>query len=153
MSLTGPMTARRSNAKTAYGLMSDIKAYILEEPKRVWMDAWLIKGKRRISSQFGVDAPICGTVGCIAGNAVMLAGLPSSASTAWEKASRLLSGGNEDLDVELDGLFLNTDIDALYGTEEYARIVAENISDFQSEHEAALRAVRIEAPGPKGSGR
>lgn len=37
--LTGPMTKRRSNAKTAYGLMSDIKQYILEEPKRIWMKA------------------------------------------------------------------------------------------------------------------
>lgn len=55
--LTGPMTARRSNAKTAYGLMSDIHAYILEEPKRVCMGYWIVRGHEVIVDIFDVEGP------------------------------------------------------------------------------------------------
>lgn len=106
--LTGPMTARRSNAKTAYGLMSDIVAYILEEPKRLWMGDWMIRDMDYIK---------------------------------------------QDLEMDLDDLFMSTGVDAKYGTKKYARIVAKRIEKFQREHREALRAVKIKKPGPKGNGR
>lgn len=137
--LTGPMTNRRSSAKTAYDLMSDIREYMIEEPKRVWMGDWLITGKGEIQRQFGMKGPVCGTVGCIAGNASVLAGI------SWSDADHVLSGGNEHLRRALVSMFYDTDVDANYGTKKYARIVAKRIEEFQRKYKAELRAVEIEA--------
>jgi len=63
MALYGPTTKRRSNAKTAYGLMSDIRAYILEEPKRINMSDWIETDMKYIKEEHGVDGPVCGTLG------------------------------------------------------------------------------------------
>lgn len=136
------MTKRRSNAKTAYGLMSDIRAYILEEPKRVYMGEWIIKGHQNIEDKLDVQGPACGTVGCIAGNAVLLA----NAGTGGDIATRaldLLSGNNFDLEDVLDRLFHATYVDADYGTEKYAQIVAKRIASFQEKYKAELQRVRL----------
>lgn len=144
--LTGPMTARRSNAKTAYGLMSDIAAYILEEPKRIYMGDWLITNMNEVRENFGVDGPACGTVGCVAGNAVLLTSKGSFKRRRGiqSQALQILAARDYNLADDLDCLFLSTDVSAPYGTEEYARIVAKRIADFQAAHEAELRKVRIE---------
>lgn len=137
--LTGRMTNRRSNAKNAYDLMSDIKDYILEEPKRVYMGDWLMKGKEAIEHYFETAAPACGTVGCIAGNASVL----TDNTIPWSHADELLSGDSEQLRRALNSLFYDTDVDANYGTKKYARIVAGRITQFQKQHKEALRAVKI----------
>lgn len=141
--LTGPLTARRSNAKTAYGLLSDIAAYILEEPKRVYMGDWVITNMDEIRDEFGVEGPECGTVGCIAGNALLLSGRPMQ----WveSNATDLLGGADGNLQDDVDDLFLDVEVDAPYGTKKYAQIVAKRIAKFQKEHKAALKAVEIEA--------
>lgn len=141
--LTGPMTARRSNAKTAYGLMSDIVAYILEEPKRIYMAAWAIQGKEDIQYELGSDGPMCGTVGCIAGNALVLTNQKLPSSGVGRIAKRVLGGDDIDLWDGLEALFTDIDVSAAYGTKKYARIVAKRIAQFQKKHEAELRAVRI----------
>lgn len=140
--LTGPMTARRSDAENAYDLMSDIREYVLEEPKRVWMGDWLIKGHDKIKLYFDVKGPACGTVGCIAGNASVLAEIP------WTNADHVLSGGNEALRRALVSMFYDTDVDARYGTKKYAQIVAKRIREFQKEHKDDLRAVQIQPVKP-----
>lgn len=142
--LTGPMTARRSNAKDAYNLMSDISAYILEEPKRVFMGEWLVK----LQGEYfhGKKGPACGTVGCIAGNASVL----TDGRIPWSDADFKLGGDNEKLRSSLVALFFDTEVDAPYGTKKYARIIAKRIAEFQKEHEDELRAVRI---GPKNGRR
>lgn len=136
--LTGPMTKRRSDATTAYDLLTDIRAYILEEPKRIFMGDWILKRnevKRRLDS----EAPVCGTVGCIAGNADVL----TDGKVRWSHAERILSGDVPDLMRAFSGLFYNTDVPANYGTIEYARIVAGRITTFQKQHKAKLRQVVI----------
>lgn len=53
-------------------LLTQIRDHILEEPKRVTMEDWL----QRIPKEWVTDRdPACGTIGCIAGWAVVL-GLP-----------------------------------------------------------------------------
>lgn len=141
--LTGTMTNRRSNAKTAYGLMSDIKAYILEEPKRVWMGDWVIEDMDEIKTDFGVEGPACGTVGCIAGNVKILTGNLGKMISTQRLAMDVLGGGSNDLEDDLYDLFHETHVDAKYGTKKYARIVAKRIEEFQAEHEQELRAVGI----------
>lgn len=56
-------------------LLLKIKAHILEEPKRLAMQDWLVTGLKPGSEYHGDiedTVPDCGTVGCIAGWAVML---------------------------------------------------------------------------------
>lgn len=142
--LTGPITERRSDATTAYELMADIRAYILEEPKRIFMGDWIIKGKQNIEDTFDTEAPACGTVGCIAGNAVLLTGV-GTAGNVESRALNLLAGDDYGLEDGLGRLFHNIWVDAKYGTKEYAEIVAQRISAFQEKHKAALRRVKIEA--------
>lgn len=141
--LTGRMTKRRSNAKNAYDLMSDIKEYILEEPKRVYMGDWLIRGRRVIKDFFETEGPACGTVGCIAGNAVMLAGNPEGRNVV-SQSLEILGGDNFTLRRKLEhDLFLDCAVDAKYGTKKYARIVAGRITKFQKYYKEALREVKI----------
>lgn len=52
-----------SKAKTAYGLLSEIRKLILEEPKRYDQTAW----KREMSERDEEYRPACGTTCCIAG--------------------------------------------------------------------------------------
>lgn len=108
--LTGKMTRRRSNARNAYDLMTDIKEYILEEPKRVYMPKWIITSEE-IEDLLAVEGPACGTVGCIAGNTVVLTGDRGGRSTAG-LALDILGGSNFNLQTELNYLFLDTDVDA-----------------------------------------
>ena len=143
MALTGKLTARRSNARNAYDLMSDIAEYILEEPKRIWMRDWMVKGHQNIEEKFDTDGPACGTVGCIAGNAVMLAGSGTDGGVCAQ-ALRILGGRDATLIFKLEyDLFLNTDVDAEYGTKKYARIVARRIAQFQKQHAQEMRSVPI----------
>lgn len=139
MALTGPMKRRRSNAKTAYDLMTDIRAYILEEPKRIYMADWIIQGKDRIELQLATEAPICGTVGCIAGNATVL----TDGKIDWSRAEQALSNGDAILEGGFAKLFYDTKVPAEYGTKKYARIVAGRITDFQKKYKAKLQRAAI----------
>lgn len=146
MTLIGKPTKRRSNAKNAYDLMSDIKEYILEEPKRVFMGDWLITDMGDIEDILETTGPACGTVGCIAGNAVMLTDADREKDTC-RTALNLLGGDNKILRNQLQyRLFLDTEVHARYGTKKYARIVAQRIVKFQQEHEQALREVAVKQP-------
>ena len=62
----------KSKAKTAYGLLSEIRKLILEEPRRYDQEAW------RYSTHNTAMAPACGTTACVAGWVVTLK------STAFE---------------------------------------------------------------------
>lgn len=50
----------KSKAKTAYGLLSEVRAIILAEPKRYDQCDWIRTGS-------GPDYPSCGTVACVGG--------------------------------------------------------------------------------------
>lgn len=134
--LTGSFKERRSDATNSYDLMTDIAAYILEEPKRVYMGDWLMEGDE-IRRRLGDEGPVCGTVGCIAGNA----GVLTDGRASWTVCEDVLSGGDRQLRRALLNLFYDTEVKASYGTEEYARIVAKRIENFQVRYEADLRAV------------
>lgn len=52
-----------SKARTAYGLLSEIQALILEEPKRYDQDNWIAE-PGEVAPPY---APKCGTVACVGG--------------------------------------------------------------------------------------
>lgn len=64
----------KSRAKTAYGLLSEIVALIRDEPRRLDMSMPLDTNAKDAYEL----APSCGTVGCVAGWAVMLRGNPNA---------------------------------------------------------------------------
>jgi hypothetical protein len=74
-----------SRAKTAYGLVQDVKRAILSEPKRANMGV--------IEDTFKPEhgGPACGTVGCFAGWVCLLRG-ESHSMNAAAPAERILSG-------------------------------------------------------------
>jgi hypothetical protein len=145
--LKGPMTKRLSTATNAYDLLTDVIAYMLEEPKRIYMQDWLIRDMDAIKDVFNFDGPACGTVGCIAGNTVVLSKGKEIRGSVEHVALRTLAGyENDDLWQDLRRLFLNIDVDARYGTKKYAQIVAKRIRAFQRLWKPDLQAVAIEPP-------
>lgn len=134
-----------SKAKTAYGLLSEIAALAIAEPKRIRMSKWLAT---QTVKDYGASAPACGTVGCIAGWGAVLVG------TKKERAA-MLSGyfGVDGLGIA--GRIFGLSKDATYslcttdgmcfteGTPPHAREVIHRIRRFQKRYKAQLLAKRV----------
>jgi len=60
------MKRHSSISEHAVSILRKVKKHILEEPKRLDMENWLIVGDN-VRIIYGRNAPACGTVGCIAG--------------------------------------------------------------------------------------
>lgn len=139
-----------SKAKTAYGLLSEIAALALQEPKRMRMSTWL---NRKAKRMYGADAtPACGTVGCIAGWGAILAGTKREQRALersgaefdgvipWKAIGARIFGLNESDALQLfkaDGIAGNQ------GTLQHARNVVKCIRRFQQQHAAQLKAKRV----------
>src|SRR5687768_12958898 len=65
-----------SKAKTAYGLLGEVRQIILDEPKRYDQSCWLMNDDDIFRFKYGdaveENIPACGTVGCVAGWVVAL---------------------------------------------------------------------------------
>ncbi len=134
-----------SRAKTAWGLLQDVKRRMLEEPKRVEMDNWV---EKRHPEDGG---PACGTVGCFAGWVCLLKGKPRGKSPT---AMRIL-GANCDYVMPStidsywgsDSVFTDSqsggDIKGKQGTMTYARSVVKRIDGFMKRNKAKLKAKRV----------
>ena len=161
-----------SNAKTAYGLLNDVKAVILEEPKRVYMGDWAIEGKSDVEyfcsthmqTREGrtVNGPACNTIGCISGWVTFLKPekrvhascgenivAPRAEGYGSDDAGRdLVNGSYSDdpifpLRTAVYDLFMNTNVKAPYGTKKYAQIVARRIESFQKKWAKELKKVKV----------
>lgn len=147
----------KSKATNAYELLDEIQALILEEPKRVWMDDWVIKGKHKIETTLAysnaeVTAPACNTVGCIAGWMVSLRH-PRQFPSEYAEAALMLLGTsiNYEADDELAYNALNLFYGqppypfptAPYGTKAYARAVVNNIKRFKRKWKTRLKATPL----------
>jgi hypothetical protein len=151
-----------SVATNAYELLGDVAEAILREPKRFDFGNWL----EHIPAEHG--GPACGTVGCIAGWAVVLTGdIPAS---IWTYSHRIATMGaillgtdsvtgmapyavlphdvdSESWRKEVTELFV-TALRApagLVGSFEYAARYAVRIYDFREKHRARLLSTAIES--------
>lgn len=115
----------KSDAKTAYVLLSDIIRLSMQEPKRMRMDSWSMQW-------FGNDGPPCGTVGCIGGWTEVLR--PNSRAGATLRLT-------EDQKQEL--FFGQLCEDRSQGTLRHAKRVAAHIRRFQRRNSAQLKATRV----------
>lgn len=155
--------APTSGATNAYQLLGDVCAAVEEEPKRLWMSNWLLRGKDEIESAISgsfndrpvpTEAPSCGTMGCVAGWVVALHS-PHSRLDPEEKAEDIVLGkrdfyadpdfGTEEYDryTDLRNLFLDDfpeDRGIKPGTKAYVRHVVKRIKAFMRKHKVALVA-------------
>jgi hypothetical protein len=131
----------KSTAKTAYGLLSEIRRLILAEPLRYNQGAWLtFRDAGRVYDQ----APACGTVGCVAGWVCALkADDPGAVEQRWrgvEDFARRTLRLTERLSDEL----FNGDVAGVdYQTKGHARRGARHIARFQKRYAAQLKATRV----------
>lgn len=141
--------APRSKAKTAWGLLADIRRVVLAEPKRYNQGTW---GETQLSPDqpiFGeMPAPACGTRACVAGWVRVLTrgSVPARQiglrfNYTSEKAAEIL-GLNYDQRAEL---FAGGAVPGNPGTANHARKGAAHIRRFMRKYEKQLRAHRIAA--------
>lgn len=142
-----------SRAKTAYGLLSEIKALILEEPKRYNQSTW-----RLVSSP--EHMPACGTVCCVGGWIDTLKfkrPIPRIRdggfveSPVFKRGRRVLgltpSQAAELFDAHAIAYVLGLPSYSIHvpaqGTHAYAQAGAEHITRFQKKYAKQLKAKKV----------
>jgi hypothetical protein len=134
----------KSKAANAYDLLSEVARAVTAEPKRLRMGTWLdTKAKRRL----GVEAPACGTIGCIAGWSVMLSGSRTlrreMARGVYFNYYETPASGLLGLDEEQSEELFNTDVEGRFGTRAHARNAVRRIRAFQQKYATQLKAKAV----------
>lgn len=120
----------KSKAKTAYGLLSEVRALILAEPKRYDQARWISHGS-------GDNYPRCGTIGCVAGWVDTLK--PSRGRHVVDRASAVLG-----LDYwKSSELFDGAAASGNGQTVRHAKLGAAHIRRFQKSNRAELLAKKV----------
>lgn len=130
----------KSKAKTAYGLLSVIRALILKEPKRYDQGDWLALATSHDDDYVPKEGfPECGTVGCVAGWVKTLVAPRSSAMVS--SAARRVLGLSWD---QADRLFYRSAPSRLKPqTLGHAKWGAAHIAKFQQKYAKQLKAKRL----------
>lgn len=126
-----------SRAKTAYGLLSEVRRLILEEPLRYNQEDWL----SRIEEHANLfKFPSCGTIGCVAG---WVATLKRGRDFDWMGSLKIAS---EILGVSEEQAFELFNGGAARGqkqTRQHAESGAAHIARFQKKYHAQLIAKHV----------
>lgn len=128
----------KSKAKTAYGLLTEIRALILAEPLRYNQYDWL---SRKAEHHFVPNGyPACGTVGCVAGWVSTLAGPEKfSWDISADLAEKILG-----LDLaQAEELFRSSAASGPSQTLAHAKSGAKHIAAFQKKYRAQLLAKKL----------
>jgi len=131
----------KSKAKTAYGLLSEVRRLILAEPKRYNQYCLLTVRSSRSNALRGnyfTDFPSCGTIGCVAGWVATLKA-DSVRGDIWNKARHIL--GLDEREGEI--LFWASAAQGPSQSLQHARNGAKHIARFQTRHAAQLKAKRV----------
>lgn len=125
----------KSKAKTAYGLLSEVRKIILEEPKRYHQSEWHANGDYA-AYLYGRNIPACGTVCCVGGWIEVLKNEP---------APRVLGMDRDLLWVELfaSSLVKRDRGETPAAIRAHAKAGAAHIAKFQKKHEKQLKAKRV----------
>lgn len=138
----------KSKAKTAYGLLSEIRRLILEEPERYDQNQYLLT-KEAFSWKFEQpSAPACGTIGCVAGWTCALKGLRWPRNEAVLDQARIILGVDEAAATSLfrfDAVPLRSPslFEKRVTPQRHARLGARHIAKFQKKYAAQLKAKRV----------
>lgn len=127
----------KSKAKTAYGLLSEVRAIILEEPKRYDQCATIEQG---IEAEmiYGDQVPACGTVACVGGWVLALKGY-SQYTGGLETAWRILGEPTNDM----WNLFEADKAGSRDSLSAHAKRGAAHIAAFQKKYAKQLKAKRV----------
>ena len=137
-----------STATTAYELLDDVKACVKEEPKRLNMRIVVLAGDGLIcnSDRAPKGVPVCGTVGCVAGWALVLTHKTGDHETNFGitgQAAALLGLSPEQAEELFVPDDLLNDIRGI-GTTAYMWRVVKHISAFQKKYENQLKSTIME---------
>lgn len=132
----------KSRAKTAYGLLGEIKRLILAEPKRYNQRVYLEKRGPLTLNALPLnpkDAPPCGTRACVAGCVATLKTRHPRYHEAAYIAGHILGLTYK----QKDQLFNGGAASGIPGTALHARSGAKHIANFQKRHADQLKATRV----------
>lgn len=133
----------KSRARTAYGLLSEVRALILAEPKRYDQGLYIMRADDdKDSADVRRGYPSCGTVACVAGWVATLAhSEPFHAGETVGIASHILGLSW----IQTGELFNGSAVSDHLGpqTKRYAKAGAKHIADFQRKHRAQLKTTRV----------
>lgn len=125
----------KSKAKTAYGLLSEVRKLILEEPKRYSQRLYIARTNEDPEFEF----PACGTIGCVAGWVATL----TEGRFGYLETCRVAMGA---LGIDIEQAAELFDADAASGPSqslEHARTGAKHIARFQQKYAKQLKAKKI----------
>lgn len=125
----------KSRAKTAYGLLSEVRRLILAEPKRYDQATYIA----REPTWYLKELPACGTIGCVAGwVATLKHGKPFTYAQTPTIAASILGLGHEWAD-----LFTPSAALGKAQSPQHARSGAALIRRFQKKYAKQLKAKRV----------
>ena len=138
------MTSRipTSKAKTAYGLLSEVRALILAEPKRYHQGIYIDREDEEIDDGYEPEHgyPDCGTIGCVAGwIATLKHREPFNYSETPIIAAKIIGVYDSSFLFYAGALPSNLRPQ----TREYARAGAKHIAAFQRFNRAQLLAKKV----------
>lgn len=141
----------KSRAKTAFGLLSEIRRLILAEPKRYNQERYIARvGGRNDADEIDPEiypkgAPACGTVGCVAG---WVATLKHGDAFAYLETAGMAAASLGLTHIQAGELFGGDALDQLIGnacpqTKAYAQAGAAHIARFQKKYAQQLKATKV----------
>lgn len=134
-------TIPKSKAKTAYGLLTEVKRLILAEPKRYRQTTW---GVRESVDGPVYDMPACGTVACVAGWVMTLKRPRKPLDFLTGENAQKILGLSETQHTELFAAYaLVSRTSAAPQTLAYAKAGAAHIAAFQQKYAAQLKAKKV----------
>jgi hypothetical protein len=130
----------RSKAKNAYDLLSDVCDVVLAEPKRLQMVTWLEFAASARKWLEPDEIPVCGTVACVAGWAVILKRGRRRVEECPDCDIPTVAGELLGLDPALKETLFGTMPLAEGGSTAHVEQEVAFVRAFQAKHEAQLKA-------------
>lgn len=137
----------KSKAKTAYGLLSEIRKIILDEPKRYSQYTLIQFGEPGeeddLEGDYCYDFPSCGTIGCVAGWVYALKNPRARIRFAIDEPLEFVVNKLKLTEDQSNELFSGTVVSGFPQTQDHAINGAEHIAKFQKKYAAQLKRTRV----------
>lgn len=130
----------KSKAKTAYGLLSEVRTLILAEPLRYNQHDWL--SRKEDHGDLRIRFPACGTVGCVAG---WVATLKAGRKFSWMDSDVIAAPLLGLSEFQAHELFRASAADGSPQTIQHAKSGAKHIAAFQKKYRTQLLAKKVTA--------
>lgn len=133
----------KSRAKTAYGLLNEVKRLILAEPKRYDQGTFIARRNGHSRLFDPQDFPACGTVGCVAGWVATLKTEKLFEYGATPLIAKRILGLDRLQQAELFDGCAGATIEHTAQTLKHAQAGVAHIERFQQRYSAQLRRTKV----------